>query len=363
MPPYFRDPNAPDDDQAGSYFLSRPDPWPGNVYFRGNGAWPGQLPPEFRAPDALPGVLFTGSRPDGMAPTPAADRFERLLQALARTDGSLMVDQRPASPFDPRSVMLAFGPAGPIGDDPSGAASSADRQQTLQGMVGAPDVPTFGMTQQLPGAYDQSELARVLAATGNPPTPFAGDDPAGGFVGADQYQHGYTSAKPGWHHYSAGPNLACPADWGCTAADLSEPYARSSVPGVGSTTPQSGGTYDVSDPIFGQRGGPVRTEISPDGMTITNTTLPGHELFDGQVIRRLRQAPDGSWYVTTTGFGNNQAPEEQLPKGEFRTQPNNGFWDRMNNEFRSRVNAIGGPAIFTKQDEQLLEEMRRRYGR
>jgi hypothetical protein len=49
----------------------------------------------------------------------------------------------------------------------------------------------------------------------------------------------------------------------------------------------------------------IRTRVSLDGLTITNITEPVHLLYDGQVERRAVQAPDGSWYIATTGIGNN----------------------------------------------------------
>jgi hypothetical protein len=209
----------------------------------------------------------------------------------------------------------------------------------LQGFASAPDVPPLGMAQ--PSAYDPATLMRLLAATGNQSgLPFAGDDPAGGFVGADQYQHGYTSTRPNWHYYTAGPNLVCPAEWACRREDLLAPFTNTSIPGLDpGIVPQSGHSYPVHDPWFGSYPGDVRTEISPDGTTITNTTLQGHDFFDGQVVRRLRQAPDGSWYVTTLGFGNNIDPRK-----------------RMENE-------VGGPLVFSRQDASLRETLRRPYGR
>jgi hypothetical protein len=181
-------------------------------------------------------------------------------------------------------------------------------------------------------------LARAAAAA--PRQPFAGDDPGGGFVGADQYQHAYSAAKPYWHWYPEGPNLVCPAELGCTADMIADQAARFAVPGLAASNPVvSGQTYPVRDPWFGAYGGDVRTDVSPDGLTITNTTVPGHAFHDGQIVRRFIQAPDGAWYATTHGFGNNAGPLAEL------------------------ANRLSGPKIFGDLDSQMLENVRRFYGK
>lgn len=74
----------------------------------------------------------------------------------------------------------------------------------------------------------------------------------------------------------------------------------------------------------------MRTEISPDGLAITNTTVPNqHVLDDGLIHRRVFQGPNGAWYATTQGWGNNRFPMMNI------------------------LNRNAGPKIFDKLDEQM----------
>jgi RHS repeat-associated protein len=122
-------------------------------------------------------------------------------------------------------------------------------------------------------------------------------------------QKGYSSDRGGWHDYTEGPNLVCAEDLGCTQQEMVDQFSRFAVPGQDPSKPVSdGGIYKVYDPRNGVYAGKVVTTVSADGMTITNTTLPGHVFHDGQITRALSQDVSGAWYVTTRGIGNNYVP-------------------------------------------------------
>lgn len=85
--------------------------------------------------------------------------------------------------------------------------------------------------------------------------------------------------------------------------------SRFAVPGQDPNNPvQNGSINEVIDPRSGLYAGRVLTQFSADGLTSTNTTLSGHLLYDGQVIRTATLGPDGSWSMTTIGWGNNGNP-------------------------------------------------------
>ncbi len=74
------------------------------------------------------------------------------------------------------------------------------------------------------------------------------------------------------------------------------------------------------------RAGKVTSDISANGLSITNTTLPGHIFYDGQIVRTLSQGADGSWSVTTHGYGNDVIPgrgtaNQLFGPGVFRIAP------------------------------------------
>ena len=76
--------------------------------------------------------------------------------------------------------------------------------------------------------------------------------------------------------------------------------------------------------------------VSPDGLTIVNRAIPGRHVFaGGQVVRTARMNEDGSWTITTRGFGNN-----------YRVGAD---W----------ANQLFGPGIFEEVDEELLETIMR----
>jgi hypothetical protein len=107
---------------------------------------------------------------------------------------------------------------------------------------------------------------------------------------------------------------------------------RFGVPGQNPSQPiEDGMISDVYDPWTGIRAGQVLSNVSQDKLTITNTTLPGHILHDGQITRTAWQNSDGSWSVETIGIGNNDIPG------------------------MASVNEWAGPSIFDEVDRQMRE--------
>ncbi len=142
-----------------------------------------------------------------------------------------------------------------------------------------------------------------------------------------------------WHQYAAGPNVACAAELNCTREEMVDQIRRFSVPGLDPSIPaEDGKIYDVYDPRTGMYAGKVRVSISPDGLTITNRTQPGHLLYDGQIVRQAVRAADGSWTITTHGTGNNFLPLMNLN------------------------NAQDGPKIFDVLDQRLRDNIERFHG-
>lgn len=95
----------------------------------------------------------------------------------------------------------------------------------------------------------------------------------------------------------------------------------------------------VADPRTGVPGGWVWTMVSDDGLTITNRTWPVHAFYDGVVVRWAQQADDGSWYVTTRGFGNNVVPGMNL------------------------LNQEQGPLIFNVLDQRMRDNIERHHAK
>jgi hypothetical protein len=150
----------------------------------------------------------------------------------------------------------------------------------------------------------------------------------------------YSPDKSGWHDYTAGPNLVCSAELACTPQEIADQLARFSVPGQDPAAPAvNNGTYFVTDPRTDLPGGWVTTNISPDGLTVTNTTQRAHVFYDGQIVRSASRADDGSWYVTTHGFGNNVIPGA------------------------ATVNQSQGPEIFNYMDQQMKANIEAHHGR
>ena len=149
----------------------------------------------------------------------------------------------------------------------------------------------------------------------------------------------FSPDKFGWHDYTAGPNLVCPAELQCTKEEMADLMSRFGVPGRDPSKPiEDGQMYAVFDPRTGLFAGWIRTTVTDDGLTITNTTNALHILYDGKIVRQAVQAEDGSWYVTTRGTGNNWIPGMNL------------------------MNAWQGRKIFDYMDQKLRDYVQGRHG-
>jgi len=155
---------------------------------------------------------------------------------------------------------------------------------------------------------------------------------------------GYSSDKAGWHEYKV-QNLICSAEMACTREEIIDQLSRFAVPGQDPSKPVvNNNIYSASDPrsILGQQlGGSVITNISSDGLTIRNTTLPfpAHIFSDGVIVRTATQSSDGAWYITTHGYGNNVIPGA------------------------ATINEIQGPKIFNFVDEQMRRNIEAHRGK
>lgn len=157
--------------------------------------------------------------------------------------------------------------------------------------------------------------------------------------GSDGAAPTFSPDKPGWHDYTAGPNLVCTAEERCSREEIADHLSRFAVPGQDPRVPsENGKRYPVYDPITGIFAGDVNTTISPDGLSVRNRTLQKHIFFDGQITRSATQNPDGSWSVTTRGTGNNQILGMSV------------------------ANQYGGPVIFDILDERMRENIRVHHG-
>ena len=133
----------------------------------------------------------------------------------------------------------------------------------------------------------------------------------------------FNAAAELFHHdYTSGPNVICPAELNCTSQEIADHLSRVAYPGQDLSVPVIDQQLNfVEDPRSGIPGGYVVTRISPDGLTIINTTRPLHVFYPGLITRTATQSADGSWSVTTRGVGYNiWAPglalinQEQCPK-------------------------------------------------
>lgn len=167
-------------------------------------------------------------------------------------------------------------------------------------------------------------------------TRVAGLAPIAGIIsGAD-----FSPDQSGWHDYIAGPNLMCRADLQCSPAEIADQLARFSVPGRDPSNPVKDGEFSlVEDPRSGLPGGWVWTAIEDNGLTVVNSTSPAHAFYNGEVIRSARQEDDGSWKVTTHGFGNNVVPGANI------------------------INQEQGPPIFNLLDQRMRENIERHHAK
>ncbi len=148
----------------------------------------------------------------------------------------------------------------------------------------------------------------------------------------------YSPMNGGWHDYTV-RDTVCAAALSCSVSEMGDQDRRFAVPGQNPSLPVvDNQKYPVYAPVTGTFVGGVLTNISPDGMTIMNTTLPGHLLYDGAVTRSLSRGPDGTWYMTTHGVGNNKI---------FGM---------------SEMNQMLGPDIFRNLDDQMRSNIEVHHG-
>jgi hypothetical protein len=188
---------------------------------------------------------------------------------------------------------------------------------------------------------NHDELGRFTFADGAA-SGGAGSDALAGEPSSDSLSSGsgdYSRNKPGWHEYVTPKNKVCDNAMRCSRQEMADQLARFAVPGQDPSRPVEDREINpVYDPVEGTLVGSVRTTISLDGLTITNTTLPGHIFHDGQIVRSAQQAGDGSWSVSTHGTGNNQTPGMNY------------------------INEWFGPDIFNGIDQYLQQNIERHHG-
>ena len=154
---------------------------------------------------------------------------------------------------------------------------------------------------------------------------------------------GFSPDRPGWHDYTARPSEVCTSQVPCTAEEMANQLSRFAYPGQDpSKQVVDGDVRSVYDPRVGLGqgvpAGPIVVWVSPDGLTIINRTRPGHVLFDGQIVRHAHRGPNGAWYVTTHGIGNNE------------------------NAAIAYANKTQGPQIFRVLDQHLRLNIDRHHG-
>jgi RHS repeat-associated protein len=145
----------------------------------------------------------------------------------------------------------------------------------------------------------------------------------------------YSPCSAGWHYYSNAnnPSLVCPAIYHCRADEMMDYLLRFAYPNQDPAIPVSpGGTYPVGfNGVSLRQLGMISVDISDDGLTSINTTLPGHIFYNGTITRTVSQGADGAWYVTTTGVGNNVVLGMNI------------------------ANQVMGPDIFDTLDKQMFD--------
>jgi len=82
----------------------------------------------------------------------------------------------------------------------------------------------------------------------------------------------------------------------CTTNSVYNCLTKNPAPGVSGAPVQDGSTHNV--PLLG----PVTTTVSPGSQTIVNSTLPGHQLYPGYVVRSVVSDSSGNIGVENTGY-------------------------------------------------------------
>ena len=118
-----------------------------------------------------------------------------------------------------------------------------------------------------------------------------------------------------------------------TEQEQAEALARNSVPGRDPSQPPVTDNMRTTASVGPFANQPIVVDISPDGHTVRNTTLPGHVLFGGQVTRTIFRGRDGALYVKTIGSGTNSSA------------------------FLAGLNQLAGPFIFQWKDAQMADHI------
>jgi hypothetical protein len=221
---------------------------------------------------------------------------------------SMNLDLSPAGPPVSSDEPFLFG-SNPGDLVPLPNNNSGVYMSPSTGLVYAADTSASGYTALLPdnlpnnvgGFYDpatgaqyDSNYVETVTITGGPPE------------GA--YGTNFSPSLPGWHDYRI-TDVAIPAYLHYSAPQALALFHKYGVPGNPGVTVVSGQRYLVSDPLTGLPAGLVVTTVDNGGYTVTNTTVPDEHILDnGEIDRTLSENSDGSWSVTTHGFGNNVIP-------------------------------------------------------
>ena len=115
----------------------------------------------------------------------------------------------------------------------------------------------------------------------------------------------YDTIDQNYHYYSTEGEI-CTVDNVCTMDSVAKANRQHPAPGTFSNTSEIT-NGQISNAQLGYKGGwddfgPVVHSVSDDGLTITNTTLPGHTLYPGYVERTVLQRGD-TIFIRTIGKG------------------------------------------------------------
>lgn len=253
---------------------------------------------------------------------------------------------------------------------PDEATERADLVRGIDALVrrGLPDTPHFnllGLRDRIARgdisildaewaiAMETQFLARAQGAGGPTPLSSPTTDPelyaqvtrageAGAGLGDSVVpRQFYDPHEAGHHYYIAGPTVVCSAPLACTPEEIAYYLARYAYPGQDPAEPiVDGEKYTALDPT-GLFGGPIRSDITTGGLSIVNTTLPGHVFHDGQIVRTALRTSDGDWVVVTNGFGVNIG----WPRG-----------------LRAQINEGAGRGLFEDMDRQMANNIAAHHG-
>jgi hypothetical protein len=231
----------------------------------------------------------------------------------------------------------------------------------------APAGPADSFAAQAPGGQrDQGDTFQAAPATTDGVTAPAGgrtwDPTKDKEIPAGLPGDNYSPDKPGWHQYEV-TNTIATADQQVSPEQMRDYMTRHAFPGQDPSKPisQQGEENTVRDPrglgrdlqngrwLTTGESDKIKTYTSNDGLSISNFTQPGHALHDGRITRTATQQPDGSWTMTTRGYGNND--------GKFLG--NNWLGGATANPYMAaRLNEWQGQRIFNDVDRAMTANIR-----